>query len=205
MALRDFVEKFRAATRDAPGSRSQAVARIAELEGERFTVEMAPPSTAAWLDYHQRSLKAQCDQYLTWLQANHYSEEGKAAISGITVDTAADVNLLFISQHKPAYAQSVPTIANAAGAHPLAVTYFLRKQIGAELPELVKKFYGDTGGLEPKERTAKLAQIDAEIAGLKDDIAAFDAAFLQASKEIQGVIPEPGPQSIGKMSQEAMT
>lgn len=194
MALKDFVTSWRTLVDSAPESpaqqRAAAVARIAELEAERFSVEMAPASLATVIAWHMRSVDTQSATYLRWLQANHYSDEGRAAISGVTMDTGADVNLLMIIQHKPAYPQSAPTINGSVGAHPLAITYFLRDKIKAEIPALVKKFYGDTGGLEPKERAAKLAAIDAEVAGLKSDIAAFDAVILQTSNAIKGATPE---------------
>ena len=183
MSFSETISKLKSAMEISRGEIDDICAKISELENERIVVIRRPAHTDDIVAVFQRGLAdSQRDfeeQFKRELSASFVNDE--AAAESAKPGRARDIIRLPEQKLSQAEVQDMAIQHKLPGINPTVLLYFLREQIGAELPGLVERLCpASHSGIKAKERAEVLARIDAELAALRFRRDAMVAELAQA-------------------------
>lgn len=187
MSFSETISQLKSAMEITRGEIDDICARISELENERLAVIRRPAHTDDIIAVFQRGLadnqRAFEEQLKRELNASFVNDE--AAAENAKPGRARDIVRLPERQLSQAEKHDMVLRREVPGINPTVLLYFLRDQIGAELPGLVERLCpASHSGIKAKERADALASIDAELSTLRSKRDAMVAELAEARKVI---------------------
>jgi hypothetical protein len=165
--------------------RAALVAKLVKLQAKRAELVQRAPDRATIVAWFTRSIEAQCTEYESRLERWFFSAAAQARHPGTFFETDASVSLLSVPAASPYHAEALAPSEALAGPSPLALTFYLRDAMLAEVPRLVDKFFPDSArGISAADRAAALAKVDKDIADLEAELTELDQALDQARRVV---------------------
>jgi len=180
MAISEALAEFTGAIDAAYADLNEVVSKISELEARRAGIVRTAPHTDDIVAVFLRGLaaaSANAERHLkSYLEANFGGADSAASVSNGRAS-----NLLQVPAHTLSAQERQDRLLQGKGSEPLEtnveiLTYLLRDQIADEIPALVAKIFPQgSRGMKAADRTAALAEMDAELSELvakRDELSA---------------------------------